>query len=632
MAAPPPRTPPGRRSRRRRGSFERPVSARIYRVSWTLIALPMLVLAFTVGRPEPLPRPPLPPSFDADAAIQDAQDLARLFPDRSPESPNRREAIAWLSDRLESAGLGVTEQRFTAEIPGLGSVPLVNVVARPLAAGPARSPKAIVVTARWDNLGPSPGLNGNASGIGALLELARDFSTISVTHTIVFVAVDGGSYGSVGAARLAADPSFRRRALAVVNLDSIASNGPIRLAIAGDDASTPSGTLAATADTSVLRQTGVRATHAGALLQLLDLAFPFSLYGQSPPLARGISSVTLTTAGARPPTPAEDVADIDPARMQAVGRSVQSLVASLDTAAEAASGTESFVYLGGRLLRGFAISFLLLVLLVPVVAATIDLWARLRRRGLELGPAFRSFRGRLGVWLWAGGVAALFTVLGAFPGEGDRPISPDTPPAQDWPSAAIAGLAALTLLGWFAARVRLVPRGATARADELAGHLAAMIVLCVVAIGVAVVNPYTLLFVLPSLHLWLWAPHVRDRALWVRSLIFTLGFAGPIGLLVAFAVELGLGWDAPWYVVTLFTVGYAPWPLFLLLLGWGAAAGQVGAILFGRYAPYPSHDERPERGLFRESVRQAALLHRRLRRGRSAGTGAVVPEEAGPLS
>jgi hypothetical protein len=129
---------------------------------------------------------------------------------------------------------------------------------------------------------------------------------------------------------------------------------------------------------------------------------------------------------------------------------------------------------------------------------------------------------------------------------------------------------------------------------------------------------------------------VRDSALWARALLLALGFAGPVGLLAVFAVERELGWDAPWYVATLFSVGYAPFSLFLLLLAWGAAAGQMGAILFGRYAPYPSHDHRPERGLLRESVRQATLLTRRLRRGRAAtgqpsGGGTAAPEETAPL-
>jgi len=197
-----------------------------------------------------------------------------------------------------------------------------------------------------------------------------------------------------------------------------------------------------------------------------------------------------------------------------------------------------------------------------------------------------------------------------FPNGAPRPIAPDTDPAQQWPFAAIAGLATLSAAGWFLARVRLIPRGPVDRTDELAGHLVAMVALCLLALAVAVTNAFSLVFVLPSLHAWLWAPHVRDSRLAYRAALYAAGFVGPLALVVSFAVRLDLGLDAPWYIATLFTVGYAPLTLFLVFLGWAAAAGQIGAILFGRYAPYPE-DAVP--GPVRQGLRRI-LLGRRLAR------------------
>lgn len=584
MAASPPRPAHGRRPRRRPGALERPVSGHIYRRSLTLVALPLLLLAFTVARPEALPKPSLPPSFDAGTAAQLAEEFAGLFPDRSLANPQRGKALEWLRDGLEAYGLEVREQRFTAQIEGVGRVELENLVARPLSTGPRRSPRTIAVLADWDNPGVTQGLDRNASGIGALLELARDFSTITATHTIVFVATDAGSYGSVGAAALARDPAFRETALAVVNLDSL-GGGPIRLLLAGEGHGGPSGTMLATADSSILRQTGYRVRHAGVFSQLLDLAFPFTLYGQGPPLGAGIAGVTLTTAGDAPPDPADDPVTLDVPRLQTVGRAAQSLVGSLDSALEAAAGTEAYVYRGGRVFRGFAIALLLIVLLVAPTLATVDLYARLRRRGMPFAPAARSLRVRLGAWLGSGIVAVVFTALGLFPNGGDRPLSPYADAARQWPSASIAGLVLLAGALWFVARIRLVPSGPVDRLEELAGHVTAMLLLCAVAIGLAIVNIYSVALVLPALHLWLYAPNVRDRSPLLRALVLVLGFAGPIALVASFAVRLRLGFDAPWYVASLFTVGYAPWELFVLALGFGAAAAQVGAFLFGRYAP-----------------------------------------------
>lgn len=608
------------RRRPRRGSLERPVSGRIYRGAWALVALPLLLTAFTVGRPDPLPAPPLPPAFGAGVAAQVAQELAADAPDRSPGGADHDKATALVASLLSQYDLAVERRRFTADIPGLGRRELVNLIARPKGSPADRSPTAIVVMAHRDNSGLAPGLVDNASGTGALVELARDLSTLSVAHTILFVSTDGGAYGALGAAELARDPAFRERVLAVVDLDAVAAGGPPRLVLAGDGGRAPSPVLTATADASILRQSGHRAAHANGLYQLLDLAFPSGLEDQAPLLGKGVAALTLTSAGDRPPAPEDDGAGPlsrqQLARLGAIGRAAQGLILSLDGAGEVATGTSSYLYLGGRVVRGFSLKLLLIFALLPAFIATIDLYARLRRRGLSLAPAFRSYRSRLGVWGFGAAVAAIFTAVGAFPSGGDRPLALASSSAKTWPFAALAGLALLTGAGWLLARARLVPRRRVEREDELAGHLAAMLVLCAVAVAVASVNVYTLLLVLPALHAWLWIPHARGARLPWRLGLVAAGLSGPALVLCVFAVRYGLGFDAPWYVATLFTVGYVPLGLVLALLAFGAAAGQMAAIAFGRYAPYPTQGEYPERGVVRESIRLTVLLVRRLRRRR----------------
>ncbi len=65
--------------------------------------------------------------------------------------------------------------------------------------------------AHRDDLGLSPGANDNASGTGALIELARNVASTTLAHTLVFLSTDGGAYGSLGAAEFARDPEFLRR-------------------------------------------------------------------------------------------------------------------------------------------------------------------------------------------------------------------------------------------------------------------------------------------------------------------------------------------------------------------------------------------------------------------------------------
>jgi hypothetical protein len=103
--------------------------------------------------------------------------------------------------------------------------------------------------------------------------------------------------------------------------------------------------------------------------------------------------------------------------------------------------------------------------------------------------------------------------------------------------------------------------------------------------------------------------HVRHRAL--RASVFLAGFIGPAYLVWSFATHYGLGWDAPWYLLKLFAVGYAPLPLLVIGLAWLAVAGQLAALASGRYAPYPTPQERPRRGPLRELVRTLVLAQRR---------------------
>ncbi len=617
MAASLPRARADGRRRRRRGTIQRPISGRLYRAAWALVALPLLVTAFTVSRPEPLPAATLPPSFDTASARQLTVDFAGENPIRRPGTAGAQKATDWVSERLAAYNLEIEKQTFDAEVPGLGRVQLTNVIARPPRTdGPVRSTDQIVVVAHRDNLGVAPGANDNASGTAALIELARNLATVSLAHTIVFVSTDAGAYGNAGAAYLAADPEFTKHVLAVVNLDALAGLGAPRIELGGDAPRSPAAILLATAEASVASQFGVRPAKPAPLNQLLDLGFPFNLYDHAPFLADEVSALTLTSAGDRPPETEADTSDaIDPEKLGALGRSAQALVTSLDGAAEVARGTDSYLAIGGRLIRGFAIQFVLLVALLPVAVTTIDFAARLLRRGVRFGPALRGARSRLLAWFWAGGLAVLFTAVGLFPHGGKRPLPLDSELAQNWPFGAILGLLALSAIGWFLARIRLVRRGRVLREDELAGHAVMMLLLLVVAAAVAVTNPYALLFVLPSMHAWLWIPHFLDRPLGARFALYSIGFLGPVALLASFAVRYALGFDAPWYVATLYSVGYASPVSFVLLLVWAAAAQLAGALVFDRYAPYSPLPEYGGRGPLRQTVRSIALSVRSRRRG-----------------
>jgi MFS family permease len=332
-------------------------------------------------------------------------------------------------------------------------------------------------------------------------------------------------------------------------------------------------------------------------------------------VSRGIPAVTVTTAGARPPDGQGHETRLDLGRLGTVGLAAQDTVDAMEQGVSLAQGPASYVFLGSRLVRGWTIEIVLVAMLLPFLAAAVDLFARCRRRRIRIAPALRSYRSRLGFWAWVG---AVFLVFGAFGLWGDA--NGHAPPLSSvsWPGGALVALVLLAGAGWLVARSRLLPRRTIRPEERLAGHSGALLALGVVGLLVAATNPFALVFVLPSLHAWLWLPQVQTRQAAVRASIFLVGLAGPAYLVWSFATHYGLGWDAPWYVLELFAVGFAPLPLFLIGLGWLAAAGQLVALSAGRYAPYPEPQERPRRGPLRELIRTLVLAPRR----RSAPTDA----------
>jgi Peptidase family M28 len=618
------------RRRPRLGSLERPVSGRLYRGTWLLVGMPLLIAAFSVRKAAPLPepQPALPPSFDRNGALTLATELSGTYPDRVPGTAGAAGAVRWVSSQLAPYGLKAVDDQFRAHVPGHGRQTLVNQ----LVTIPGRLPSEVVVMAHRDDEGSGPGANDNASGIATLIQLARSYGTpvaaagtraLSPLHTLVFVATDGGAFGALGARRFA--QTHRGHVLAVIDLAALAGRGPPRLVLTGSQPRLAAPGLVETAAQRVLEQSSSRPRRPAPLAQLIDLAFPFTLYEQGPLLARGLPAITLTSGGERPPAAFSDqAARLDRTRLGQLGGAAQQLLRWVDSGAELAPGTASYVYFGPRILPGWAIELVLISALAPFLLVAIDLFARCRRRHIPLAPAFRSYRSRAGFWLWTAGIFELFAIAGVWPAAPTVALPPDVPPATEWPALGLVGFAVLSGLGWVVARERLLPRRAVSSSEEIAGMAAALLALGVAALLVVATNPFALVFLLPSLHAWLWLLHARHRPIWDRAALLAAGLLGPLLLLGSLAWRYGLGLDTPWYLAELTATGYVQLPAVVIAAGWLAAAGQVTAISVGRYAPYPSAAERPPRGPVREVVRRIILTVRARRRASEKGQRSKV--------
>jgi hypothetical protein len=572
----------------------------------------LLLLAFSVAQPPALHFQDLPPAFDAQTAAAIATDLASNYPDRRPGSADAKEAAAWFRRQLEPYGFDVRSDPFTATIDGRRTT-LVNLVTEK--PGTGLNPAEIIVMAHRDDSGTGNGLNDNASGTAALIELARSYAPtaaaqrIALPYTLVFLSTDGAASGARGAEHFAAEQAGHANILGVVNLDSIGGHGSPRLVLGGNTSRSPSPGLVETLRAALAKEGNGEPARPSGLQQLANLGFPFDPYEQAPFVSRGIPAVTVTTAGARPPdTQERPPRKLDLRHLGVVGLAPQDAVDAMEQGVSLAQGPTSYVFLGQRLVRGWAIEIVLVAMLLPFLAAAVDLFARCRRRRIRIAPALRSYRSRLGFWAWVGAVFLVFRAFGLWGGDGSH-----APPltSLSWPGGALLALVLLTGAGWLVARSRLLPRRPIRPEERLAGHSGALLALGVVGLLVAATNPFALLFVLPSLHAWLWLPQVQTRHPALRAAVFLAGFLGPAYLVWSFATHYDLGWDAPWYIAKLFAVGYASLPLFVIGLAWLAAAGQLAALAAGRYAPYPAPSERSRRGPIRELIRTLVFAPRR---------------------
>jgi hypothetical protein len=527
----------------------------------------------------------LPASFDGDSAAVLAAELATEVPSRVPGESGAAESLAWLSQKMESFGHTVETDEWEEEVPDLGKVTLRNGVV----VIEGDSDQAVVFVANRDNEGISAGASDNASGTAALVELARFYSSRGAgteaprpRQTLIFVSTDGGSFGGLGAARFAATSPYRDDISAVVVLDALSGPGDPRLELAGDGPHSPAAALVRTAAVRLGEELGAEPARPGLVRQLVDLGIPFAYGDQAPFLGRGISALRITTADDSGDAASTDTtAELDAVLLGRLGRGAQSLLGSLDAGAELARNTSAYVYVGGRVVRGWALVLVFVAALVPFAAGVIDLLARCRRLEIPLGPAFVGFAGRLLQWLWAGAVLWIAGAVGVLPRGASRPLPPSGDSASDWQLAALAGLSLLVAAPWLLSRRRSGAARSVSPEEELSGYAVGLTGLGLVAVLIVPVNAYALVFVLPSLYAWLWLPQV-DRP-WLRDALYGLGFAGPVLAFVSLADRFGLGIDVLLYAAGLVSVGYVPWASALLLLAWGAAAVHLGAVVSGRY-------------------------------------------------
>ncbi len=526
---------------------------RIYRSGLVVVALAVIVFAFSLrGAQGPVGTSLSPGAFNGQNAYATMTTLSQRYPDRRPGSAADDQIADSVARSLRGEGYSVSTQSFRARtVDGLRT--LRNVIA--VRAG--QSNGTVVVVAHRDAMGR--GAAAELSGTGVLLELGRVLAGETQNRSIV-LASTSGSAGIAGATELArAVPGPVDAVVVLGDLAGTANHGPIVVPWTNTDLVAPS-VLRATVAAQLSSQAGLGAGGNGLGSQFLHLSFPMASTEQAPFGGRGVPAVLLSLSGERPPAPGEPTSE---PRIDAVGRSVVSTIDALGNGPQV-SAPSSYLLYSGQMVPGWAVRLLVLALILPVLAATVDGLARARRRGHGVV--------RWIVWVLAGAlpfalavvVVRVLRMAGVIDGAPPGPLAGGAVEVHGQAIAILAVLAFVIVLGLVAVRP-LVLRVARARAVgaflDIGGPGAAaalMLVLCVVALAMWLANPFAAALLTPALHLWLWAAGSQrrlPRALTVALLVG--GLVLPVLAVLFYAEELGLG------------VTQAAWSAVLLVAGGG---------------------------------------------------------------
>ncbi len=551
------------------------LNGRLYRAAFVPFLIALGVAAFSLGsRPLPLLSSLTPEAFEGQRAFAELRTLAARYPDRRPGSAGDDALAAHIAHTIEGfssvAGAGFKVR--TVQVEGQtieGERPLRTVIAqRP--GSTAEAP--VVIVAHRD--AAAPGSAAELSGTAALIELARVFSARETKRAIVLISTSGGSGGYAGAAQLSSYvPGPVDAAIVLGDLAGARAHRPFVIPYSDGMGSAPL-QLQRTVEDAITQQTGNSPGTPTALGQLAHLAFPLAAGEQGVLDASGVPSVLVQVSGERGPSAREPVSQ---ARLAAFGRSVLSSVDALDSAPDVSQSMQNGILLQRKTVPAWALRLLLATLLLPPLVTGADGLARARRRRLRPG--------RWCLWTLTCAIpfmaAAVFAyLLGALGILGAHPQGAILPADLPFSGSAVGAVVAVLLvlaLSWLL-WTRLVRRlGWGWRPDENVAGLSMILVLLVVGVIALVLNPFSLLLLLPALHLWLllaW-PELRPRRLGSMALVV----AGllPLALLIAFyARDLGLGpGEVAWTGVLLVAggqIGFAGALLWSAALGCGAAA------------------------------------------------------------
>jgi len=555
----------------------------IYRTGLMVVALAVIMVAFSLGnQAAPLGATLTPDAFNGAAAYATMGSLAAQYPDRRPGSAADQSIATFVQQSFANDGLQVQRSVFSADtVDGPREIQTVTGTLAGL------TPGAIVIVAHRDST--HSGAVADMSGTAVLLELAQLLSAQTQQRSIV-LASTSASVGAAGAAQLAR--SLPQPVDAVIVLGDMAGTD-VRTPIVvpwSDSTLLAPPLLRNTVAQAVQQQTGLAVGDESLGGQLLHLAFPLAASEQRPFAAGGEPAVLVSASGARVPDAEERTSQ---GQIGGFGRAVLQTVSALEAAGTTVPAPSSYLRWQGKLIPEWAVRLIVLALIAPVLGATIDGLARVRRRGHRVA--------RWTLWVLSACIPFALAVLAvvALRMVGLINIAPPGPIGGD--ALTLGGRAVAILIGlgllivasavgvWkFGRRMwsgldappATEPEDGRARrrrtmTDDAASPGAAaalLLVLCGVTLVIWLENPYAAALMVVALHAWLWivGPEERVRTPWAVALLL-VGLVPGVLAALYYATVMGLGPAA------------AAWNAVLMLAGgdFGVTAALEWSIVLG---------------------------------------------------
>jgi hypothetical protein len=186
------------------------------------LALAAIVFGFSLQKIDAPAVSLAPLQFKAQNAFDTMKGLSKGFPYRVTWSDSRKKAGVWLKDQFRKIGYEPQSLFFSEVIAGRHYDHLEDIYA--IKRGTTHPDEIILAAAHYDVAdGTIEGAMDDASGIGVVLELARIFSKVDTSRTIIFLATDSEEFGAFwGSKAFVNDFPNASKIIAVENFDFVA--------------------------------------------------------------------------------------------------------------------------------------------------------------------------------------------------------------------------------------------------------------------------------------------------------------------------------------------------------------------------------------------------------------------------